>query len=218
MSEPVRLVTLYLGVNKEDIPAVQLLGHNVHDKFVASASIFPNPNPSMPIFLGQLQALDQAQIMARGTKAKGAASARDAARDVVWGSLKLHRAYAENVCNSSPANAATWAGLAGFGVGKPGTRVKEILTALLTTTPGTVVLKAHAKALVASGQGKAKSRVFLWRYTVDGSKTFVLVDGTSVATVVISGLPAMTTVGFQVCAKDSIAQGPWSQTVSLLIH
>jgi hypothetical protein len=46
----------------------------------------------------------------------------------------------------------------------------------------------------------------------------VSIDGTSVATVEIPNLPLNTLILFQVCAKDSDGQGPWSQSVSLFVH
>jgi hypothetical protein len=87
-------------------------------------------------------------------------------------------------------------------------------------TPGSVLLEANASLLVAAGTstGKNRNRFFLWRYTLDGGKTYISVDPTSIGRTVIPNLPPATLVGFQVAMKDSVGPGEWSVTTPLFIH
>jgi len=209
---------LSIGVDKHDILGVLAFARGVHTKTSANTTTFTALPVSLAALLGQITDLDASQQVVTSTKAKGTAADRDRKRDVLWSSLELIEAYGQSLCDASPEQAATIAEMCGFKVSAVGAHAKAILAATLTATPGTAKLHANASLLVASGKGTSKARIFLWRYTTDGGKTFISVDGTPVAEIVIPNLPLGTTVGFQVCAKDADAQGEWSQTVNLFVH
>jgi hypothetical protein len=186
---------------------------------LASPSVFVSPTPTP----AQLGAAAQAVDMAQGQVAlrtKGASEARNLA----WLTLKkLTRSsvvYVQGLCDAAPdaEHAVAICAAATLGSKKVAKRVKAVLAAALTTTPGTVALVANASLLVASGTGKAKQRTYLWRYTINGGQAFVNADPTPVAHTEVAGLPLNTSVGFQVAAKDSKGTGPWSQTVTVFVH
>ena len=55
--------------------------------------------------------------------------------------------------------------------------------------------------------------------TLDGEKTFVGLPSTPVGKATLSGLTPLATVGVQVSVTvNEQPQGPWSQTVSILVR
>jgi hypothetical protein len=207
-----------LGLNKENVPELITGGRGIHDKLAENAATFPSPNPPLDVLLQHLTALEQAQRYLRSTGADGAAAARDVARTTFWASLQSEQAMVQTVVDANPEHAAHFAAIAGMRLAKVPVRHKEDLEALPTTEPGKVLLKANAKALVASGKGKARKRTYLWRYSVDLGTTWIQVEGTPVAYVEIGGLPLNTDVMFQVAVKDSAGTGAWSQAVTLFVR
>jgi hypothetical protein len=209
---------LTLDIDKNDIPDVLSGGKSIQTKMTLSAGIFTNCNPTMQILGQQLADLEVAHLVVTSTKAKGAATARDAKRDIVWSSLDSERAYVQILCDNSPENALVYAELAGMAVVETGKRVKPILELILTTAPGTIRCEANASQLTGPGGGKRRSRCYLWRYTVNGAAQYTMADPTSVARTILTGLPVGATVAVQVAVKDPAGVGEWSQAVITLIH
>jgi hypothetical protein len=153
------------------------------------------------------------------TKAKGATAVRLAKRDLARASAESQRGYVQYLSDGSPENGPSYASAAGMRIVLPGTRNHAVLTAkLVPGVPGEVLLRASASQLVTPSPGKARQRLYLWRHTLDGGKSFLNDDPTPVAHTTVSGLPLGTIAGFQVAVKDVLGVSDWCQVVSILIH
>jgi len=214
----IRRLEVVLGLRMNDYAGLEAGARNVQTKMTANAAIFVSPNPSMAVLLQQIADYATAQFAVVSTRARGATQLRAVKRDVLWSSLVSERSCVQILCDNSPENAANIAASAGMRLFNTFVPHREILTAELTTTQGQVALKAAASLLVAPGTGKARARTYLWRFSIDGGKTFTNADPTPLAHTLVSGLPAGTLVGFQVAVKDGVGTSEWSQTTALLIH
>jgi hypothetical protein len=212
-------VRIILGIPWEDFPAAVLAVKNIAAKMTQNASIFVSPSPSMAVFTQQCLDFEAAHEAVVNTKATGATAVRVAKRDIARASSESERGYVQFLSDGSPENGASYAAAAGMRIALPGTRVHAILTAALVPgVPGDVRLRASASQLVPPGPGKARKRLYLWRHTLDGGKSFVDDDPTPVASTTVSGLPLSTVVGFQVAVKDALGVSDWCQMVSILLH
>jgi hypothetical protein len=212
-------VRIILGIPWEDFPAAVVAVKNISAKMTQNASIFVSPSPSMAVFAQQCLDFEQAHEAVVNTRAKGATAVRLAKRDIARAGAESERGYVQFLSDGSPENGASYAAAAGMRIVLPGTRVHAILTAALVPgVPGEVRLRACASQLVPPGTGKARKRVYLWRHTLDGGKSFLNDDPTAVANTTVSGLPLGTIVGFQVAVKDALGVSDWCQMVSILVH
>jgi hypothetical protein len=200
------------GVAKKDIPKIILLAVAIYEKMTANAVLFPTPNPSLVILDTQTKDLTKAQ-QATLTRARGTASARDTKRDALWTTLELLCKYVQSLCDAAAEQAVFLIEASGFKVASSGRRQKEILAAKLGVEAGTVLLVANARALNKS----KRQKTYHWQYTING-KDWINATSTPLARTTLTGLPALTSVGFRVAVADSKGTGEWSQTVCILVH
>ncbi len=175
--------------------------------------------PTMPILRGLIDDFVTANNLTKSNK--GAVPARETKRDNLWAGLGSERGCVQILCDANPEQADSIATSAGMQLKQHSSPDQKILTGVLTTTKGSVALKASLKLLIAmlpSVKGQGGKRTILWRYTLDGGKTFVNADSTPFITTVISGLPLGTDVGFEVALKDRRGTTNWSQTFTLHVY
>jgi hypothetical protein len=205
------------GVQKKDVPGVQVRAQAMHDGITANAATFSSPTITMVVFVGLITALAEAQQNAVGTKAKGSASVRDTKRNEVWTAMDLLRAYVQSLADALNADAAaSLIESAGLVVASTGGHQKAALTATLTTSPGVVHLDANAALLVGPADA-AKKVTFHWAWSGDAGKTWNDVRSTPYANTDIPGLAPMSTYSFRASVTIGKITGAWSQAVSLLV-
>lgn len=211
-------VHVVLDLNPKVPPAYILGAKGIYTKMSAHPDLFPAPPVAFSILLTQITEAEDAHGTVAGTKAIGTAQVRELKLFTLQTSLESERSYVESLCNQDLEHAFTLAASAGMKVVERHPATKELLAAGLVPTKGTVQLKANASLLEAPGKSKYKQRTYLWRYTLDGGKTFIDAPSTPVSETEIAGLPLMTEVGFEVAVKDSVGQSKWSHTVKIFVH
>jgi hypothetical protein len=206
------------GTTKKNILAVLVRAQAMYSAILANAAMFASPPIAMAAFLALINALTTAQQAVTATKAKGMATLRNTKRDALWTAMGSLKSYVQGLADGMTAEgAASLIEAAGLLLAKTQSHHKAILTATLTTTPGTVHLVANASAL----GGKAvhsKKVAFNWQWSSDGGKTWNDAHSTPYANTDLPGLTLMTTYGFRVSVTIAKVAGPWSQAVSLLVH
>jgi hypothetical protein len=170
---------------------------------------FPSPIPSLTVFGADIDAFDAAETQA-ATRAKGAASLRDAKKKKVKGDLSQLRAYVQSVVdtNTSPAAAAAMIESAFMSVKKAYQRPNPELSAKNAGVSGKVALAAKAVAPVA---------VYSWEYSLDQSSWMPIPD-TMKSRTEVSGLTSASVYSFRFRAFTRAGQQDYSQVVSLLVH
>ena len=212
----VRRSRIITDIDWNDFAAVGSATLNIHDQMSDHVADFPNCNPTLPVYLQQVQDYSSAHQTVITTHAMGAAILRLAKRDILRTGTETQRSYVQLLCDQSPELAGTYAIHSGFKVWIPGLRTRDLLEATLLGN-GAVALKAAASLLDVPGTGKARNRTYLWRHTLDGKKTYISDEATPVANTTITGLPVSTVVGFEVAVKTSVGVGQWCQTLDVLI-
>jgi hypothetical protein len=182
----------------------------------ANPALFVTPNPPTSAIRAQVVVVNDAEIVA-ATHAKGAATARNVARNGLVGLMETELTYLQTVADKS----ATWdqavatleAG--GVVVALVTTYVKPILGVTQGPTSGTAELDAYANVLTADLKGRF---FFNWQSTVDG-KTFVNLPSTPKHTTTVANLTPLTSYGFRVSVTDADGGiGEWSQVVYFLVR
>jgi hypothetical protein len=206
-----------LGTGKRNVPAVLKRALTMHGGFTDNAAKFPNLPIQMAAFLALVTTLQESQQEATGNRTRGAVSARNSARNDLWSAMQSLQGYAQVQADVlTPDAAAALIEAAGLVVAKTGTRVKAILTAALSATPGTVRLEANRSTLV--GKARAERHVtFNWSWSTDG-RTWTNAASTPYAHTEIPDLALMTTYSFRVCVTVANVPEAWSQAVTLLVH
>jgi len=180
-------------------------------------ALFPNPNPSVSDVQSQKTTVQKAEVVA-GTRAKGAAQARNVQRSALVGMLETLLAFVQGIANTrtTAEDAIATIVAAGLTVALVGKRLKEILTVTKGPEPNSVLLDANASAL--TGRTRKKT-TFNWQQTSDGGKTFVSLPSTPLAKTTVTDLTPLTTYGFRVSVTiaGGVA-GEWSQVVTYLVH
>ncbi len=175
--------------------------------------------PAMTVYRGQIDAFVKANGATKTSR--GAVPAREAAREVLWGSSDSIRAGIQVLCEASPEQAGAIAASAGMKLKEPRNAVPQLLQVKVLPGRGAAFLKASLALLVAmlpDVKGRGGKRTIFWRYTLDGSKSFVDVEATPWVTTTASGLPLNTDVGFQVSLKDRRGRTAWSQTITVHVY
>jgi hypothetical protein len=178
-----------------------------------SSALFPTPSPSVAVLLQQIQ--DATAAQANVGKIKGAAAIRNAKFAVLRTSMESERMMVQALCDANPEQAEALIAAASMvivnaaGFQKPLLGLKNILPS------GGVALDANATLL----DGTRRCKTFNWQGTLDNGKTFFSMPSTPTGKTSIAGLTPLTTVGFQVSVTvHKQPQGPWSQTVSILVR
>jgi hypothetical protein len=190
----------------------------IYNALLQNAAMFANPSIALPAFLALITGLSTAQQNLKGTKATGLAALRDTKRDLLWTAMESLRMYVQGIADTMTAvDAISLIKAAGMLVAGVPKRQKALLTAVLTTIPGTVLLVANASLLV----GKAdvnKKVVFNWQWSSDSGKTWNSVASTPYASTEIPGLTLMTPYIFRVSVTIAKKPGAWSDVVALVVH
>jgi hypothetical protein len=180
----------------------------VHEHLTDNPKL-PSPTPTLTLFAADINALDEAETTAL-TRARGAATARDAKRKKLKEDLAHLRDYVQSVveAQANSRDAATLIESAFMSVRKPGKRSRAELRARNTGVSGTVVLDAKAVAPVAT---------YYWQYSPD-QQTWTSAPDTMKVSRVISGLTSAKTYYFRFRALTKAGEIGFSQVVSLLVH
>ena len=188
--------------------ALIMFARGVHAAMLDNPA-FPNPNPPLPVFAADIAAFEDAETKA-GTRAKGAASFRDAKKRTVKNGLFHLRDYVQSVVetNTSPVEAAALIKSAFMSVRKVSTRSFPAISAKNGDVSGKVILVARAVAPVAT---------YSWEYSLDQS-TWTPVPDTMKCRTEVSGLTFARVYYFRFSAFTRAGRGDHSQIVSLLIH
>lgn len=169
--------------------------------------LFLDPTPSLLIFEADIDAFDEAQVVA-ANRTVGTAIARDGCRNRVMEHLHHLRDYVQRVVETMPPEKVTAAILsAGMNVKKRYRRFKAELSATLGPVPGTVLLVATAAA---------KTAVYFWEYSVD-QVNWLIVPETLQANATIEGLSPVTKYYFRFRARTRKGLGNYSQVVGFVV-
>jgi hypothetical protein len=205
-----------LGVSRDNPPGVLSRAKLMDQGLTNYANVFTGPNPPLPVFSNQITLTDKAHV-AVGGGGKGLAEARDVQVGILWGMMSSQLVYIQSVANAgNPDQAVQTLKQGGVEVVLPGDRNKAVLAAT-QSQPGTpVVLDANATVLL--GSNLHRKHFFNWEYTLNGT-TFIALPPTAEATTSVTGLTALTTVGFRVAVTVTKSpMGPWSPLVNFLIR
>jgi hypothetical protein len=189
--------------------------------FVAGAggspTTFPTLAGSVTAIQNQIPVLDKAEGDVRA-KVAGAAAARNVQRNALIGLLETALALLQTLADAAGSvdQAVALIQAAGMVVAQVPQHLKAVLAIKQGPEAGGVDLVANASALGARG---TKRTCFNWQSTADGGKTYVTLPSTPTAKTSVAGLTSLTTYGFRVSVtgSDGVA-GPWSQTVTVLVH
>jgi hypothetical protein len=212
--QPIQRTRVVLNMKRRKTPELITKAKAIYNAMSAAPTEFPSPVPTMAVFNGQIQELEQAE-QATTTRARGTAAVRNAKAAVVVTSLESLQTYVQTLCDASPEQAATLIAAAAMHVALHAKREKAVLAAVTGPTTGDAKLTANRRTLV----GKTNKRAaFHWQYSVDGGKTWVSAPSTPLASTLIHGLPPMTLVSFRVAATVAKVIGDFSQGVTLLVR
>jgi hypothetical protein len=205
-----------LGASRHDPPAVLGRAKLMQQGLNQFSALFSSPNPALTVFNNQIVITDKAHV-AVGGGGKGLAAARDVQIGILWGMMGSELGYIQSVANAgSPDLAIQTLKQGGVEIAGVGARNKPVLGVSQSQPGAPVVLDANATVLL--GVNLQRKHFFNWEYTLDG-KTFVTLPSTPGATTTVSGLTALTTVGFRVSATISKnGTTPWSPLVDFLVH
>jgi hypothetical protein len=178
---------------------------SVVQKMTGNAN-FPSPNPTLAAVTTAVDALDAAQVKARG-RIPGAAAARDAQFQVVRTLLEYLKRYVQQVADANPALARNIILGAGFGVKKDPPPRLFGFRAEPGDTSGSV-------QLVAPAAGPASS--YHWGMSTDG-KSFTMLPSTVQASTMVYNLTPGTTYWFRYRPVTRKGEGDWSQIFSLIV-
>ena len=169
---------------------------------------FPTPNPPLQVFAADIDAFEAAETKA-ASRAKGAASFRDAKKKKVMATLFHLGDYVQSVAEASdPATATALIESAFMTVKKPPQRAFPDVSAKNGDVSGKVMLAAKAVAPKA---------VYHWEHSMD-QETWTSLPETMLARTEVSGLTSAQTYYFRFRALTRTGRRDYSQVVSLLVH
>jgi hypothetical protein len=171
---------------------------------------FPNPNPALVIFAGNIDAFDEAETEA-SMRTRGAAALRDAKKQKVKEDLFHLCDYVQSVVetNTSPAAAVAVIQSAFMSVRKAPKRAPNPeLSAKNTDILGKVALTAKPVARAAT---------YYWEYSLDTS-TWTALPDTMQTRIELPGLMSAHVYYFRFRALTKEGQRDYSPVVSLYVH
>jgi hypothetical protein len=205
-----------LDVDRRNAPQVIDRAELMDTGLLTYAATFTSPNPPEPKFASQIALTGAAQVAAR-KGGVGMAAARYVQVGILLEMMESELLYMESVANAGNPELATQVLLQGgveiAGVGK---HQKDILTIRQPQPGAPVTLEANVSALL--GAYLHRKHFISWEYTLDG-KTFVALPSTPEGLTTVTGLAALTVVGFRVAVTVArMPMLPWSQVVNFLVH
>ncbi len=169
---------------------------------------FPSPNPPLHVFAANIAAFEDAETKA-ASRAKGAASFRDAKKKKVKDTLFHIRDYVQSVVETSdPATATAQIESAFMSVRKAREHVYTEVSAKNGDVSGKVMLAAKSVAPRA---------IYYWEHSLD-QETWTPLPQTMLTRTEVSGLQAACTYYFRFRAFTRAGWQDYSQVVSLLVH
>src|SRR5207249_1529538 len=113
-----------------------------------NAAVFTSPNPPLQVFGDQIDATDEAQVVA-GAGGKGTAAARDVQLGFLTGMMMSELVYIQSVADAgNPDEAVSTLHKGGVEVAAFALHDKAILTATQGPVPGAVILVANVGTLM----------------------------------------------------------------------
>jgi hypothetical protein len=208
-----RRARVILAVDKYRVPLLILLAQAVFAAMSAHAALFASLSALIATLGTQTTDLVDAQS---GVKNKTVGTAeRNAKRDLVVTTLESLRALIQALCDASPEQAATLIQAAAMKAAAVRARAKAMLAVTLGVQSGVVDLVANARLLSMA----RRSKTYNWQFTTDGGRTWSAAASTPYARTTLGGLPPLIVCGFRVnVVVGDDEPGPWSQTVSILVH
>jgi len=170
-----------------------------------SATTFPAPTPPLATLDADIDTLVSAETLA-GTKAKGAAAARNDKLAIVIADLEQERAYVQKVVDANPGKAETIAQAAAMALKKAPNRNTPAVSVKPSTVSGKVDLRALA----------VKYAAHEWEYSSDG-KSWTSLPSTIQAKTTLTGLTAGSTVYIRHRTVTKAGVSDWSQLVSTIV-
>ena len=168
---------------------------------------FPTPTPPLATVAASIDALISAENNA-ATKVKGAATARNVAKNALILQLKQLGGYVQSVADGDVENSATIIESARMSVRKVPARPARVFSAEPGPTTGTAKLVAHSASSRAA---------YEWEYSIDAGKTWVAAPPSLQAKTTVTGLPAGTSVQFRYRSVTKTGAADWSTPVTLLV-
>jgi hypothetical protein len=170
---------------------------------------FPNPNPPLDVVAADIAAFEEAETKA-ASRAKGAASLRDAKKKKVKEDLFHLRDYVQSVVetNTSPAAASALIESAFMSVRKAPRRTFPDVSAKNADVSGKVLLTAKAVAPTA---------VYHWEHSLDQS-TWTRLPETMRARTEIADMTSAQVYYFRFRAFTRAGWQDYSPIVSLIVH
>ena len=203
-----------LKINPDSTASVSKMTHAVDNGMAKDPVLYSLPAPSLLILKAQNVKLDLAEQLA-GTRAKGAAAARNVERLILVGMLETECSYVQTLCDAHPDKAVSIIENVGLTVALVPIHSNPILKVKPGAASGTVNLDAYAVALVGR---TGKKSFYNWEWTTDGGKTFNIAPSTPHAKTTIGSLAPLTMVGFRVCVTTGKGTIAWSAIVTILVH
>jgi hypothetical protein len=170
---------------------------------------FPNPNPPLDVFAENIAAFEDAETKA-ASRAKGAASLRNAKKKKVKEDMFHLRDYVQSVVetNTSPAAATALIESAFMNVRKVPKRTFPDLSVKNADVSGKVLLTAKAVAPVA---------VYHWEHSLDQS-TWTRLPEIMLTRTEVAGLTSAEVYYFRFRTFTRAGWQDYSPVVSLLVH
>jgi hypothetical protein len=170
----------------------------------------PTLSPPIPQVTSDVEAFDTQSVLAKDRGA-GAVAARLLKDNVVKADMESWAWIVQKTADANPASAK--AIIESMSMFVKGVSVREQVPLVIEvgTQPGTVT--AIAKA------GPKGVRVFYeYQYMLTAGQAWLAGGLSTDHTIVITGLPSLTWVGFRYRITHKNVPGAWSQTVNALVH
>ncbi len=207
-----------IGATKYQVPRLITRAQSMHDGMGDDTTTYTAPNPPLPAFQTLITNVVLAQNLVR-TRAVGAAATRDVQRDLLYTAMKTECMYVQTLVDADPGRSIALIQNAGLVLAGIPSRQKAFLSLSLGMQPGSVICDANVRLLVGVGASKPhQNKFFNWEVSVDGGKSYASAPSTSKGKTLLVGLPLLTLVGVRVSLSNGSGQGPWSQTVTILVH
>jgi hypothetical protein len=186
---------------------------SIYTGLYSNPTIFLTPSPALPLLLTQIQ--DATTANQNVAKVVGGAAVRNAKFGLLRTSMQSELCYVQSLCDAAtPEVAQTIITAASMKTVIHNWYQKPVLSLKNGPTPGMVLLDANASLLDSTHRKK----MFNWQLTTNGGTSFTGMPSSETGKTSVSGLTPLTRVGFQVSVSvNKQPQGPWSQTVTILV-
>jgi len=204
-----------IGLDQENVPKLCAGAQLRHDSWNENVKLLGVPSIDLPTFQDQITETVDADQAVKTTK--NARPLRKAKVGVLWSTLEVYRGFLQQLCDAHPDQASVYISSANFQQAQVGEKQRYPLTAEATTAPGEVLLVIYSPLLVTPANKPYARRTHFIRHSLDGGKTFVNDEATSASRAVVSGLPPMVEILFQVAAKDRSGTSAYSTSVPITL-